>query len=588
MKTINRLLILLAVFGLSTSCQVDVLPPTGIPAESFWKTDKDAWYALNKIYRTMPDFWKLISDEMTTDNAHSQKPWEGNMEILQQDGINAATSWGSYTFGPIRDVNTYLANVDKCALDAGLKERTKAEARFFRALAYLNLTVYYGKVAIITEPLAYDAPNVSRNSVAEVQKFILEELAAVAAVLPPSYTGGGQFNESSRVTNNAAHALRARAALYFGNFAEAEVSADAVIRSGKHRLFKLTSLNANQQKEADEMDAYIDWAAKGVDKNKFMLGLFSCEALWQEPNALPTNPEYILTREYAPDASTVDLRRYTALIPLHMSINQGYSSIKPLQDMVSAYWDIDGQTIPAAIPVATRKANYETVWSKAKVLKNNEYNAFATAPELLTSEYIKEFRNRDSRLYASVIFPFKGWHNSAKGPGYYYRFDPETIGKNGNESWSGFSFRKFVSITPFNKFESSDDLALIRYAEVLLTYAEAHTINVGYDASVEAALNELRDRCGMPNVPSGLGKEAALDFIRNERRIELMGEGHRFADIRRYGNGYAKKMMSGPTTAPDGSVVVNKVWSDRLMLMPIPTSAIDANPLLLTDQNAGY
>lgn len=587
MKTINKLLIILAVLGLTSSCQLDVLPPAGIPAESFWKTDKDAWFALNKVYRNMPDFWKGVTDEMSVDNAHSQKPWEGKMEMLQQDGISPSASYGRYTFGPIRDVNIFLANVDKCKMDEALKTRVKAEARFFRALAYLDLTIYYGKVAIVTEPLEYDAPNVARHSVEDVQAFILKELSEAADVLPETYSGA-YFQESSRVTKNAAHALRARAALYFGNFAVAETAANLVMTSGKHSLFRITSLNENQQKEADEMDLYIDWAANGIDKNKFMLGLFSYESLWQSTNATPANPEYILTREYAPDPSTTDHYRYRPLIPMQMSIFEGYSSIKPIQDVVSAYWNIDGKTVPTPISADARKAAFDAIWNASKALDAKNFATFATAPTLMNYEYMKEFRNRDSRLYASVMFPYKGWHNSAKGPGMYYRWNPDLIGNDGNESWSGFSFRKMVSVTPYDKTHSSDDMPLIRYAEVLLTYAEARTMNTGYDASVEAALNELRDRCGMPDVPSGLSKEAALDLIRNERRIELMGEGQRFMDIRRYGNDYAKRVMTGPTTAPNGYVLVNKQWSERLLLMPLPTTALDANPLLRADQNPGY
>ena len=91
----------------------------------------------------------------------------------------------------------------------------------------------------------------------------------------------------------------------------------------------------------------------------------------------------------------------------------------------------------------------------------------------------------------------------------------------------------------------------------------------------------------MPDVPASFpSKEAALDFIRNERRIELAGEGQRFADMRRYGNDYCKQVMTGTSYAPNKHVIVNKQWNDRGMLLPIPTSAMDYNPLL--EQNPGY
>lgn len=582
----KKIIMLCALAGAFSSCDMDVVPPAEISAENFWKTEKDAWYALNGCYQSMPalDIW----DEMCTDNAHSHKPWEGNMEMVQQNGINTASPYGDYDFSAIRTANTFISRVETCDMSEELKERMKAEARFFRAFAYLELTQYFGKVAIVTEELPYDAPNVPRNSLEEVRSFILDELAQVAEILPESYNGSFLY-ESGRVTKYAALALRARAALYFGNYAEAEKSAKAVMDSGKYSLFKLTSLSAAQEQEAKEMDLYIDFESLGIDKDKFIKGMFSYESLWQGVNATPANPEYVLTHEYMEDPYAYDDSRYTYFLPLSMSIHHGYSSFEPMQDLVDAYWSIDGKTIPDKIPVETRKANYEKIWNFAKGLSAEEYKAFATSPDLMAYDYMKEFKNRDSRLYVTLLFPFKGWHETAAGE-LYYKWDPDVVNKNGNESWTGFSYRKMVAWNPYNYslYGSADDYPTIRYAEVLLTYAEARLMTTGYDDQVRAALNQLRDRCGMPDVPESLGKQEAINFLRNERRIELAVEGHRFDDVRRYGSDYCKEYLNGPSTAPDGSVVVNKTWNDRLLLMPIPTTAIDVNPLLKDDQNPGY
>ena len=210
--------------------------------------------------------------------------------------------------------------------------------------------------------------------------------------------------------------------------------------------------------------------------------------------------------------------------------------------------------------------------------------------DLTKFAYMQEFRNRDSRLYASIQFPFKGWHETDfKGGTFYYRWDPTKAGLDGNESWSGYSYRKMVALSPYNDYNSSDDYPVIRYAEVLLTFAEARIANSGWDGEVQAALNDLRDRCGMPNVPATMpSKDAALEFVRNERRIELAGEGHRYDDIRRYGSAYGQKAMSGITYAPNGYKLIEKKWNDRILLMPIPQNAMDLNPLLKDDQNPGY
>lgn len=585
-RNIRNLLIGLCLTGGLAGCDLDVIPPANIAAESFWKDDKDAWYALNACYSGMDavDIW----DEMCTDNAHSHKPWEGNYELVQQNGINASAGYGSYYFGMVRTVNNFLVNVENCNMDATLRERMKAEARFFRAMSYLDLTTKFGKVPIVTTVMDYDAPNVPRDEVEKVRAFILQELQEISEILPESYDGSS-MNEVGRITRYGALALRARAALYFGNYAEAEKSAAAVMNSGKYSLFKISSLNDAQNKEAAEMDAYMDYEEKGLDREKFLLGMFSYESLWFEQNASPANPEFVVTREYMADANNNDWCRYTYFIPKSLSIKDGYCSYEPMQDLIDAYWDADGKTLRNNITMEQRKANFEAMWKDFEEVRNDQaaYFAKVKSTDLMQYPYMDEFRNRDSRLYASMLFPFKGWHETAKGE-FYLMFDPTKINQDGNETWTGYCFRKMVALEPYDEYNSPADYPVIRYAEVLLTFAEAHLQNSGWDAQVTGALNLLRDRCGMPNVPASLSKEEGINFIRNERRIELAAEGHRFDDIRRYGSDYCKQVMNGPSYAPNGYQVINKVWDDRLLLMPIPQGSIDLNPLLKNDQNPGY
>lgn len=582
-KNIAALILLICTF---TACDLDVVPPADIASENFWKTEKDAWYGLNSCYSNLSgvDIW----DELCTDNAHSHKPWEGNFELVQQNGISANSGYGSYSFGAVRLANNFIKNVETCEMDDNLRTRMKAEARFFRALSYLDLTSKFGKVPVITDVLAYDAPNVARDEVSVVHKFILDELGEIADILPNSYTGG-YLNESSRITRAAALALRARAALYFGNFAEAEASAGKVISEGKHTLFRVTSLTAGQQKEADEMDAYIDFEAKNIDKDKFVKGMFSYASLWHKAHANPSNPEYILTREYMGEANNYDWTRYTYFLPQSVSSRDGYCSYEPMQDVIDAYWDIDGKTMRNDITVNQRKERYEEIWNDFKEMDIESYTKAVADPEnIMGYDYMQEFRNRDSRLYVSMLFPFKGWHETAKGT-HYFRWDPELINKNGNESWTGYCFRKMVALAPYDNWAAEEDYPVIRYAEVLLTYAEARIQTKGWDAEVKKALDDIRDRCGMPEVPATISdKEAALAFVRNERRIELAAEGHRFEDIRRYGEEYCQTAMNGGSYAPNGYKVIEKSWDNRLFLMPIPQTAIDLNPLLKSDQNPGY
>lgn len=568
--------------ALVTACNLDVVPPSQIASENFWRTEKDAWYGLNACYAQLPAF--QITEELYTDNGHSHKPWEGPFELTQMNGISVENDFG-YNFNTIRIVNNFLAHVDACDMNEELKERMKAESRFIRAYRYLELTNRFGKVSLVTEVMEYDAPNIPRDPVEKVHQFILDELAAIAEILPDRYKGGEMY-ETGRITRAAALALRARAALYFGDFAIAEEDAGKIIAEGNHSLFKISSLNEAQQKEAEEMSQFIDFEKKGIDRDKFIKGMFSYEALWFKENANPSNPEYILTHEYMADDKNTDELRYLYIRPSQLV--QGYASYEPMQDLIDAYWDIDGKMIRPAISMEQRKEMFLDMNKEVDGMDQNQYIEKVKIMNLSEYAYMKEFRNRDSRLYASILFPFKGWHETDFGT-FYYRYDPAVVGKNGNETWGGYCYRKMLSLEPYNVTLSMEDYPLIRYAEVLLTYAEARIQNKGWDQEVQKVLNELRDRCGMPDVPTGMAsKEAALEFVRNERRIELAGEGHRFEDMRRYGPAYCRKVMNGPTYSPNGYMLVDKSWNDRLMLMPIPQNAIDLNPLLKDDQNQGY
>lgn len=577
MKKLNYHILLLAgLITLNTSCDMTVSPPAQIGADNYWKTENDAFLNLNTCYAQMPSF--DIFDELSTDNAHSHKPWEGPFELIQQDGINSEYNQG-YSFQAIRIFNDFIKNVESVPTSQELKARMKAEARFLRAFTYLDLTSKFGKVPLITEVLPYDSDFLKRDEVEVVRKFILDELADVATILPINYTGGF-LKEKGRITKGAALALRARAALYFGNFQEAEHSAKAVIDLGVYNLFVLNSLNEAQQKEGTEMEQYIDFAAKGIDKDAFVKGMFSYGALWHAANANPTNPEYILTREYMEHESHADWARYIYLRPSQLV--QGYSSYEPMQDLVDAYWDVDGKTV-RKVDKDVRKVAFEAFNKAITGINPKDYGSI----NVKSLAFMEEFRNRDARLYASILFPLKGWHETDAGV-FYYKWDPKWFANNGNESWTGYSFRKMVSLKPFQDWMAAEDYPTIRYAEVLLTLAEARIHNVGWDNEAQSAINKIRKRVGMPSVPTSLSTSDALAFVRNERRIELAGEGHRYEDIRRYGESYAKNAMSGPTYTPDGQVVIQKAWSNRLMLMPIPQSAIDLNPKLKGDQNPGY
>nr|WP_197086626.1 RagB/SusD family nutrient uptake outer membrane protein [Sphingobacterium sp. IITKGP-BTPF85] len=153
----------------------------------------------------------------------------------------------------------------------------------------------------------------------------------------------------------------------------------------------------------------------------------------------------------------------------------GWSSITPTQNLVNLY--VDYKTGKPVIPVIAevRAANY------AKADK---------------ADFVKEFKNRDPRFYASILFETAPWNSLTKSGGYVYKW---FVGSDPNKSLTGYNFRKLVD--PKSSREQVDsyaNLILIRYAEVLLNYAEAQNEKSGPDATIFDALDQLRVRVGMP------------------------------------------------------------------------------------------
>lgn len=576
------------IIGIS-SCDLDVTPGDKIAGDEFWTSEKDAWSNLNTVYSALMPGSGIYSDSFT-DDVYCQYNWESNGALFQIDGLNVGAGRDNldpkWDFEGIRKTNIFLKGIVDCPLDEKVKERMKAEARFLRAYGYLSKTLQFGKVPIMFEPLIYDGPRIPRNSVEEVRKFIIDELDAVSKILPESYAGGYLY-EKGRITKYAALSLKARAALYFGDYPTAEKAAEEVISSKKYSLFRISSLNAVQQKEANEMDSYVDFAALGIDKEKFVKGMFSYESLWHTENANPDNPEYIMARQYM---ALKDYQNSTSYIRTRPNQLGGWSSITPTQSLVDAYWTAVGE-IPSIPTVEQRKSYYSEI-KKDRDEKGGAVYDFVQENVLPTPEkydYMQEFRNRDSRLYVSIMIPYKSWYETDYGDQFVY----EWMKGGNNESKTGFNFRKTLSLNKDVEIPDADgaagDFPSIRYAEILLIYAEARTHNVGFDGKVQEALNDIRDRCGMPNVPASLSKEAGLELIQRERRVELAGEGFRWQDMTRYSDEYWENAMNNlPLAGPDGEVLQTNKWSKRMRLKPVPQVAIDANPLLAGDQNPGY
>ncbi len=211
---------------------------------------------------------------------------------------------------------------------------------------------------------------------------------------------------------------------------------------------------------------------------------------------------------------------------------------------------------------------------------------------------LNPYENRDPRFKMTVIHnnmpwrsvpieTFEGGLDGLNGPGNNYTRTGYYLAKTLDETGS---------ITPIWR-PGSHYFIYMRFAEVLLNYAEAQ--NEALDApdqSVYDAINQIRARPGvnMPPLPGGLTKVQMRERIRNERRIELAFESHRFWDIRRWRIGeQVLKEVHGMKITRTGAnwkyepfIVENRFYNNKYDLFPIPQTELNRNKNLV--QNPGY
>jgi len=208
------------------------------------------------------------------------------------------------------------------------------------------------------------------------------------------------------------------------------------------------------------------------------------------------------------------------------------------------------------------------------------------------------YLNRDPRLGYSVFVPgdvlpngktFNSLPNSTTG---------DAVGSSFVVSPTGFNIEKYVNKEDLSKpADCGINFILIRYAEVLLTYAEAMIEQNNLDASVYDAINKIRQRSdvNMPPITSGQTQDQLRAIVRHEREVEFAFESLRYFDIRRWK--IAGTVMPGKVnglTYKDTNGVFQTVevpgwtqtWDDRNYLWPIPQKEIDLNKNLT--QNTGW
>jgi len=435
------------------------------------------------------------------------------------------------SYGYIRSSNNIIEK-GSASTDAEIK-RYVAEAKFFRAWYYWKLLRLYGGVPLITKVLATDDPALftPRSSRTETVDFILKDLQEAKADLPMQSALASV--DVGRITQGATLALTARVALFEGTWGKFRADGNAT---------KYIDAAIAASREIMNSGTYGLYTGKGAQSYRY---------LFLEDG--DDSRESILDRRYARNILGHD-------IPYQYDGN-GYN---PTRKMVDLYLDKNGLPITAPGTV---------------------FKGYGT--------FVSEFQDRDPRMTMTMIIPgtLTNW---VFFPVTKIANWPDKPQRNFN---TGYILYKYMSEDPVanNSGQNGDasifdfDRHLIRYAEVLLIYAEAVFEKAGAisDGDLDLSINKLRDRAGMPHLTNTFVAANNLNMrneIRRERTVELTLEGFRYDDLRRW--------KTAETELPQdikGIKITGSDWAGKAPYSdPSYLSKVDANGFLVAEKSRKF
>lgn len=476
-------------------------------------------------------------------------------DLSNNIGYGSEIVYGNgYTIAPVSDVDwnnqyTYLRSPNQLLEKAAEYEGEQAEiaeyvgvAYFFRAWHHWKLLKKFGGVPIVTKSLDVNDEELyaARNSRYEVVHQILSDLDAALATGGLRSANDMSDSELGRISIEAARAFKARILLYEATW---EKYAPTEYLDGDGSSTGAGSAKPAGYPSINEMFT----AAKAEAQAVMNSGAFE---LWDKRAELAA-AEVLPTDNYAE-------RHLYYLFNLEEGSNPaGLTKADNKEFILQTVYDYNYRQIRQNISHAhpwgpTRKLMDMYLCSDGlPVQHSDDFQGYINMED--------EFKNRDLRLTSFVYIPLQQYWGygtaTATGGGaqygvpfdesgiafdyhYYPQLRTETNGRN-----IGYTGSKFVTEHMGRETrEESFNYPLLRYAEVLLIYAEA-TCELGdgqiSDADLNKSINLIRERSGVDPLTNALvgsfNDLTMLGEIRRERAIELFGENFRYDDLKRWG-----------------------------------------------------
>lgn len=543
--------------------------------KDIWNETRRAFGFLNDAYNNLPTGYNRIDGAMLASACDEAVHSDVTSDIK---GFNNGT-WDSYfpvenvwknNYEGIRIANRFLEKIDELKMpikpttsgtDDQLirtRERMKGEAHFLRAYFYFELIKRYGGVPLFTKSLSTEeAQLVKRASFDECIKQIVADCDTAVNRLPEQYKGSSETvgfddkKELGRPTTGSAYGLKSRALLYW---------ASALNNPNQDATRYKASADAAQQ----TIKSAIKYKLMNFEEGESFTDIYAVS-----PNFAQYHREIIFSTKYN---TTVDVERRNT--PLSMG-GQGLTG--PTQNLAEAFGMADGKAID----------------KQSAAYRNNPY------------------ADRDPRFYMTFAYDGKDFTmNDKTQPIETFEGGKDAVGTYKTATKTGYYLQKLMSkqaVWDGRTNNITRTWVLMRYAEVLLNYAEAMneylpTPSAAPNDSIYKVVELVRKRAGLSpyKLQTGLSKEEMRKIIRNERRVELAFEEHRFFDIRRW------RLLDDPTEKAnylkiegihitkdandtrtfENYTVENRVFDERMYLYPIPKTEILKAPGIT--QNPGW
>ncbi|MCK7557528.1 RagB/SusD family nutrient uptake outer membrane protein [Chitinophaga sedimenti] len=573
MKKIHYLAIA-AILGLG-ACQkasdfLDNKVDVGLTEDAVFSDSAQTIAFLSRIYSDAPFSFvkgRGAQTEYSTDDAEYNLSSPTNQAVILYNGSvspsNVPGDFWSTPYANIRRVNLFLKKLPNGPLSAPLKARMAGEARFLRAWFYHELLATFGGVPLVGDTVftLNEIPNIGRATFEETVNYVVSELDAAAGILPAPSEYGEQ--DYGRVTRGAALALKARVLLYAASplFNGGGETNDPELR----KIISYPEFSAARwQTAADAAKAVMD------------AGYYD---LYTDNTTAPGYGFYFvfLKRVLAPEFKP------EMIFLFNRPTNKDFEGFYNPPSRGGSKTSMPTHNLVMAFP-----------------MKNGKLYNEAGSGYVATNPYA----NRDPRFKYTIIHNDALYYNATGASKQKVNTSNDNNPDGFNDNATGYYSRKMCdeNISQNSSFNTERGWPLMRYAEVVLGYAEALN-EAGQTAQAYDQLKAIRLRAGIDAGTDGLyGLKANMTqaemrtVIQNERRIELAFEDHRWDDIRRWkiamavNNGFNLRMKISMATNPYTYEVVPSVrrhgFREANYLLPIPYS--ETRKMDKLKQNPGY